>query len=149
MNRFLLTAASFAALSAAGPVSAADLPVRSSAPAFAAPIFTWAGLYAGVNAGYIFSTNNSVTTTGQVLANVNNVNGGARPASVSLNQGGFIGGTIMGKIGSDTSSAISVESNRIVLRERPHRDKLLVGQREAMARRGQDNELGYLAQEHL
>ena len=41
------------AMSAAGAM-AADLPVRSTAPApiFVAPIFTWTGFYVGLNAGY-------------------------------------------------------------------------------------------------
>ena len=93
MNRSLL-AAGFAL--AAGSALAADLPSRKAPLVYAPPLFTWAGFYAGVNAGYTFSGSDKVTTSGQALANINNVNGGARPASVSLNQGGFIGGAQIG-----------------------------------------------------
>lgn len=77
---------------------AADLPFTRPAPApVALPLaFSWTGLYFGVNAGYAFSTDSNVSTTGQAVANINNVNGGARPASVSLRQRGFIGGGQVG-----------------------------------------------------
>ena len=78
--------------------NAADLPARAytKAPAFVAPVFSWTGFYIGAKAGYGFGDNQTVTTTGQAVANVNNVVGGARPGSVRLNNDGFIGG---GQIG--------------------------------------------------
>jgi outer membrane immunogenic protein len=97
MTRFLLgtTALVLMGVTAA---SAADLGPRTytKAPMIAAPIFTWTGFYAGVNAGYGFSENGNVTTTGQAAANVLNVAGGARPGSFGVSNDGFVGGGQMG-----------------------------------------------------
>ncbi len=98
MKKFLLATVALSALAAA-PAVAADLAARPStkAPALIpAPIYNWTGFYIGANAGYGFSDRDTITTTGQVLANVNNVIGGARPGSVNLNRDGFVGG---GQIG--------------------------------------------------
>jgi outer membrane immunogenic protein len=55
MLRSLLLSTSL--LTVAGAALAADLPSRAAPAAFsAAPIFTWTGLYVGVNAGYAKST---------------------------------------------------------------------------------------------
>lgn len=61
MKKFLLSLAAGTML--AGAAVAADLPSRSYAPApspviASAPIFTWTGLYVGVNAGYGWSESN-------------------------------------------------------------------------------------------
>lgn len=98
MKNFLTTAAALAALVASMPALAADLPARyAKAPAYvAAPIYNWTGFYIGANAGYGFSDNDTITTTGQAPINVTNVNAGARAASVGLNRDGFVGG---GQIG--------------------------------------------------
>ena len=98
MKKFLLATAALSVLAAA-PAVAADLAARpyTKAPAFIpAPIYNWTGFYIGGNAGYGFSDRDTISTTGQVLANVNNVIGGARPGSVNLNRDGFVGG---GQIG--------------------------------------------------
>ena len=56
MKRILFATAAIAALGAGQAANAADLPGRNAAPApavyGAAPIFTWTGVYAGVNFGY-------------------------------------------------------------------------------------------------
>jgi len=56
MKKVLLAGAALVALTVAGAASAADLPSRRAAPApYIAPVFTWTGFYAGVNAGYAFN----------------------------------------------------------------------------------------------
>jgi outer membrane immunogenic protein len=65
MKKILL--ASVALLGFAGAASAADLPVRAAPPApiiAAVPVFTWTGFYVGVNAGYGWNTNDSITVGG-------------------------------------------------------------------------------------
>lgn len=63
MMQSILCASPFVAL-------AADLPVRAPAPApvFVAPLFTWTGFYAGVNAGYAWSAGNNINTFGSTIA---------------------------------------------------------------------------------
>ncbi|MGA8172189.1 MAG: outer membrane beta-barrel protein [Methylocystis sp.] len=53
-NKAFLTGIAFAVVVATPTAFAADLPTRKSSPAFspAAPIFTWTGLYVGVNQGF-------------------------------------------------------------------------------------------------
>lgn len=57
----------------------------------------WSGVYVGLHLGGGFG-DNSIVTTGQVAANVNNVNGGARPALTSVSRSGILGG---GQLGFD------------------------------------------------
>jgi outer membrane immunogenic protein len=57
MNRFTLNVgACVLALAMASPSFAADMPGRFPAPLSIAPAFNWAGLYAGLNAGYGWGT---------------------------------------------------------------------------------------------
>ena len=54
MNKILLAASALVTLATAA--TAADLPYRSApAPYAAAPVFTWAGPYVGVNAGALWA----------------------------------------------------------------------------------------------
>lgn len=66
MKNFLTTTAALAALVAAVPAFAADMPARyAKAPPMVSPIYNWTGFYIGVNAGYGFSDRDTITTTGQ------------------------------------------------------------------------------------
>jgi outer membrane immunogenic protein len=60
------------------------------------PMMNWTGFYVGAHLGGSFGGDDEIKTTGQVAANQNNVNGGARPARVSLDKDSVIGG---GQIG--------------------------------------------------
>src|SRR5918994_232195 len=89
MKKFLLSATALVALPAAA--AAADLPVRTAPPApiVAAPLFTWTGFYAGVNAGWGWRNSDRETV----------VIGGAVPGTLFFpdnGDGGFTGG---GQIG--------------------------------------------------
>jgi outer membrane immunogenic protein len=86
-----------AILALSGSAFAADLPARMPVKApMVAPVWSWTGYYVGVNAGYGFSRDREIQTTGQVPANVATVADGARPPFVNLDPSGFIGG---GQIG--------------------------------------------------
>jgi outer membrane immunogenic protein len=63
LSKLLLS--SLAAAAVAGSALAADLPSRKAPPvAFAPPpVFTWSGLYVGVNGGAIWTNSNNVVTT--------------------------------------------------------------------------------------
>jgi outer membrane immunogenic protein len=97
MRKYLLAGAAVAAFSVGA--QAADLPSRGVAPApapiYAAPIFTWTGFYVGLNAGYGFGGNKSVTVGGSPLITGNQVLG-AIPFAVSTDRDGFIGGAQIG-----------------------------------------------------
>ena len=84
MKKILLS--SVALLGLATGALAADLPFRRApAPIIAAvPLFTWTGFYVGVNAGYGWNTNDSITIGGVTLD--------------TNDDGGFIGG---GQVGYD------------------------------------------------
>lgn len=61
MKKILFAAVTAAALTAALPATAADLGARgyNSAPAYAAPIYTWTGFYVGAHLGGAFAASNS------------------------------------------------------------------------------------------
>jgi outer membrane immunogenic protein len=52
MKKFLLASGALAALIAAAPAVAADLGIRTPAPAYAPPVSDWTGFYVGGHAGY-------------------------------------------------------------------------------------------------
>jgi outer membrane immunogenic protein len=105
LRRILLASAGAMALT--GAALAADLPSRAPPPVYLPPppVFTWTGLYIGINAGYIFSDSNTVDTA---TANLDPGNGlvgetafniasaALATTSVPLRNDGFIGG---GQIG--------------------------------------------------
>ena len=99
--------ASAGAIALTGAAVAADLPSRAPPPVFLPPppIFTWTGLYVGINAGYTWSNNNRVDTDTADLFGNPALGGGPAfgVASAALADGsvpakidGFIGG---GQIG--------------------------------------------------
>ena len=93
MKTTLNIAAICAGMFAASAAFAADLPSSAPAPApvYAAPIFTWTGFYAGVNAGY--SWNNSDLRVSHLPTQAAF---GADPYSRSIGNHGFIGGAQVG-----------------------------------------------------
>jgi outer membrane immunogenic protein len=108
MRKILTTNAIALALSTTSAFSA-DLP-SYKAPPPAAPVFSWTGAYAGLNAGYGFGTNNnsnvsllnsgswSVTTvTNSTFVIPGSYIGAASGAnSTSISQSGFVGGAQFG-----------------------------------------------------
>ena len=98
MKRILLGTAATAVLCLSMPAFAADLPARitKAPPAVVSPAYNWSGFYVGVTAGYTFGEDDNISTSGQALANINNVAGGARPGFVHHERDGFIGGGQMG-----------------------------------------------------
>ena len=99
VNRFLQTGAAFITL-LASPVMAADMPAKAALPPPVAPVYSWTGVYFGLNAGWL-GANNSM---------VNQATPGTDPAvgdlaalaavatgDISLgNKSGFIGGAEIG-----------------------------------------------------
>jgi outer membrane immunogenic protein len=81
--------------------TAADLPTK--APTYVAPV-NWTGWYIGGNAGWVGSTNNTITNTGSDIGLAGFASAiavGAIPSSVDLGHSGFIGG---GQIGYNWQS---------------------------------------------
>ncbi len=79
-------------------VMAADLPSRRVAPApvYAAPIFTWTGFYAGVQAGYAWD---KVSVDSPFLG------------ALSVNKNGFVGGGHVGYLYQSGPAVFGVEGD--------------------------------------
>lgn len=95
MTKGILSALALVALG--GTAFAADLPSRKG-PVYApvmAPIFTWSGFYAGVNAGAAFSAND-VKVSGTSANTIASIAAARRPAAFSSDKTGFIGGAQIG-----------------------------------------------------
>jgi outer membrane immunogenic protein len=97
--------ASAGAMALTGAALAADLPSRAPPPVYLPPppVFTWTGLYIGINAGYTWSNNNNVDTDAANVSSIAGLNGdiGGEVATlatgdVPVQTNGFIGG---GQIG--------------------------------------------------
>jgi outer membrane immunogenic protein len=80
----------------ASPVMAADMPVKTSLPPPAAPVFRWTGVYFGLNAGWLAADNsmvNQATPTGIEEDGL----AALATGDFSLgNKGGFTGGAEIG-----------------------------------------------------
>jgi outer membrane immunogenic protein len=106
LRRTLLASAGAMALT--GAALAADLPSRAPPPVYLPPppVFTWTGLYIGINAGGTWGSNSVTTDSGPQLINFGAISAlGLAHATaaaegadsvISTNKGGFIGG---GQIG--------------------------------------------------
>lgn len=92
MKKVLLATVLLAGSALASPTFAADLPRKAAPIVVPPPVFTWSGLYGGINIGYGFDSDGDVQTTGQAAINVTNVAGGARPGNVRLDREGVIAG---------------------------------------------------------
>jgi outer membrane immunogenic protein len=96
MRRLLLAGVALGVLIM--PAMAADMAPYYRAPPLA-PVLTWAGLYIGVNAGWIGSSGNTITNTGTDTGGAGLGTAlalGLIPGSIGVSHNGFIGG---GQIG--------------------------------------------------
>lgn len=107
--KFKTFALALAATTIAGSAFAADLPSRKIAPAMApVPVFTWTGLYVGLNAGYGWNSSTQFNETltpftatfalaGRVYGNpANQALGSALGTGSGAGKGGFLGGGQVG-----------------------------------------------------
>jgi outer membrane immunogenic protein len=98
VNRLLQTGVAFIIL-LASPVMAADMPVKTSLPPPVAPVYSWTGLYFGLNAGWLGVDNSMVnqatpgTDPGVDVQDLAALSTGG--VSVG-NKSGFIGGAEIG-----------------------------------------------------
>jgi outer membrane immunogenic protein len=110
LRRTLLASAGVIALT--GAALAADIPSRAPPPVYVPPppVFTWTGLYIGINAGGTWSNNNRVNTTAVpvfaagTFASELALSSALATTSVPVSNSGFIGG---GQIGYNLQFANS------------------------------------------
>lgn len=76
---------------------AADMPLRGYTPVYLPPppVFTWSGVYFGLNAGGLFA-NNKMTMNGQGPITSAAIAAGIVPGAAKLNKSGFAGGAQAG-----------------------------------------------------
>jgi outer membrane immunogenic protein len=96
MKRILLTTVSLGVLSLLSPAFGADLPTYSKAPAFAAPVYDWTGVYFGVFGGGGYGNHN-----------INNALGNTGNADFTANYSST-GGVAGGELGYNWQSGIYV-----------------------------------------
>jgi outer membrane immunogenic protein len=110
MKKFLvLGAAALVGVVSVSAASAADLPARRG-PVFAptlAPVFSWTGFYAGVNAGFSFNANKASTIGTPGFIGL----GAAVPTSLRTGKNGFIGGGQIGYNYQMGSIVLGVETD--------------------------------------
>jgi outer membrane immunogenic protein len=91
MKKYLLSTAAVLAL--VTTASAADLPRKSVAPAFAAvPVFSWTGFYLGVNGGYSATQFDRTATVNRAFIGPALANATETLGARSIKANGFIGG---------------------------------------------------------
>lgn len=94
MKKCLLAVAVLVAFAA--PAAAADLaarPVYTKAPIMAAPVYSWKGFYAGVNAGGVWSDADTTLTASAFFTSAALI---SSDGSVGLDKSGFTGGVQAG-----------------------------------------------------
>jgi outer membrane immunogenic protein len=94
VNRLLQTGVAFITL-LASPVMAADMPVKTSLPPPAAPVFSWTGVYFGLNAGWLGANNAMVNQATPGFEESDLVALSTGDFSLG-NKSGFIGGAEIG-----------------------------------------------------
>jgi outer membrane immunogenic protein len=101
------------AVAVTGAASAADLPPRAPPPVYVppAPIFTWTGLYAGVQVGYAWANESSTIVNPGGLQLPLAVVAPAANNPYSLNPSGVIGGAHVGYNLQVNQWLIGVEGN--------------------------------------
>ena len=96
MKRILLTTVSIGVLGLLSPAFGADLPIYSKAPAIAAPVYDWTGVYFGVFGGGGYGNHN-----------INNALGNTGNADFTANYSST-GGVAGGELGYNWQSGIYV-----------------------------------------
>jgi len=95
VNRLLQIGAAFIIL-LASPVMAADMPVKTSLPPPVAPVYSWTGLYFGLNAGWL-RAGNSMVNQATPAPDAEEGLAALSTGEVSVgNKSGFIGGAEIG-----------------------------------------------------
>ena len=89
------------------PVLAADIATKAPTPPPPAPVFSWQGLYIGLNAGGAFDNKVTEEPTGLFFSEF----AGAPLLATSSNQSGFTGGGLIGYNWQFTNVVIGIEGD--------------------------------------